>query len=153
MLPVHNVNLVPGPSSPTAVRGASRVSTWIIGIAYRTALKSLRRNQTRLKAQNMADLADMTVDPTDEAEVRDWVGKGLNHLPLEQRLLEQQPDLQGRIGVDAIDGTLLWRVPLNTCLGRHAIRPLKTDGREQSLPRSHLCHRHVILPIARRPAE
>ena len=68
-------------------RGASRVSTWIIGIAYRTALKALRRNQTRLKAQNMADIGEMTLDPTDDAEVRDWVEQGLNHLPLEQRLV------------------------------------------------------------------
>jgi RNA polymerase sigma-70 factor (ECF subfamily) len=68
-------------------RGASRVSTWIIGIAYRTALKSLRRTQTRLKAQSQADLAEMTVDPNDAAEVRDWVAKGLDHLPLEQRMV------------------------------------------------------------------
>jgi RNA polymerase sigma-70 factor (ECF subfamily) len=68
-------------------RGASRVSTWIIGIAYRTALKSLRRTRTRLKAQAQADFADITVDPNNEAEVRDWVTQGLNHLPTEQRMV------------------------------------------------------------------
>jgi len=68
-------------------RGASRVSTWIIGIAYRTALKALRRTQTRLKAQAQADLADVTVDPNNEAEMRDWVAQGLSKLPLEQRLV------------------------------------------------------------------
>jgi len=68
-------------------RGASRVSTWIIGIAYRTALKSLRRTQTRIKVQAFTDVAEMSVDPENEAEMRDWVNQGLNHLPLEQRMV------------------------------------------------------------------
>ena len=33
----------------------------------------------------------------------------------------------GLIGVDAGDGTLLWRVPLNTRLGRHVITPVVVD--------------------------
>jgi len=33
----------------------------------------------------------------------------------------------GLIGVDASDGTLLWRVPLNTRLGRHVITPVVVD--------------------------
>jgi RNA polymerase sigma-70 factor, ECF subfamily len=68
-------------------RGASRVSTWIIGIAYRTALKSLRRTQTRLKTHSRADVAEMSAEPNNDVELRDWVSQGLNHLPLEQRLV------------------------------------------------------------------
>jgi RNA polymerase sigma-70 factor (ECF subfamily) len=47
-------------------RRASRLSTWIIGIGYRTALKSIRRT---------------------EHQKKDWVKKGLDRLPIEQRLI------------------------------------------------------------------
>jgi RNA polymerase sigma-70 factor (ECF subfamily) len=67
-------------------RGASRVSTWIIGIAYRVALKSLRGNDGLLRAQRSDDLPEESVDPTEAAELRDWIAHALNHLPLEQRL-------------------------------------------------------------------
>jgi RNA polymerase sigma-70 factor, ECF subfamily len=67
-------------------RGASRVSTWIIGIAYRIALKSLRRNDGLLRAQSGADLPEKSVEPMEATELRDWIAHGLSHLPLEQRL-------------------------------------------------------------------
>jgi RNA polymerase sigma-70 factor (ECF subfamily) len=67
-------------------RGASRVSTWIIGIAYRIALKSLRGNDGLQRAQSSNDLPEESVDPTAAAELRDWIAHALNHLPLEQRL-------------------------------------------------------------------
>ncbi len=68
-------------------RGASRVSTWIIGIAYRTALKSLRRDVPRSGADGLVNFVEPSIDPTRDAEVRDWVSHGLKHLPLEQRLV------------------------------------------------------------------
>jgi RNA polymerase sigma-70 factor (ECF subfamily) len=67
-------------------RGASRVSTWIIGIAYRVGLKSLRRHDGLLHAQNVDELPEQTSDPTQETEMRDWLARGLDQLPLEQRL-------------------------------------------------------------------
>jgi RNA polymerase sigma-70 factor (ECF subfamily) len=67
-------------------RGASRVSTWIIGIAYRIALKSLRRNDGLVRAQRFDTVPEPWVDPTKDAELRDWVAHGLSHLPVEQRL-------------------------------------------------------------------
>jgi RNA polymerase sigma-70 factor (ECF subfamily) len=67
-------------------RNASQVSTWIIGIAYRTALKSLRRQKNHTAARNLDDYPEQTVDPTLEAEVKDWLRHGLNQLPIEQRL-------------------------------------------------------------------
>jgi RNA polymerase sigma-70 factor (ECF subfamily) len=66
-------------------RSASQVSTWIFGIAYRTALKSLRR-QKHHAAAPLDDYPEQTVDPGVEEELRDWVSRGLNHLPIEQRL-------------------------------------------------------------------
>jgi len=67
-------------------RNASQVSTWIIGIAYRTALKSFRRQKNHAGALSLEDYPEQTVDPTFEAEVHDWLKHGLSRLPIEQRL-------------------------------------------------------------------
>ena len=67
-------------------RYASQVSTWIIGIAYRTALKSLRRQKNHSGARSLDDYPEQTTDPTLETEVQDWLTHGLNQLSIEQRL-------------------------------------------------------------------
>ena len=67
-------------------RYASQVSTWIIGIAYRTALKSLRRQKNHTAARSLDEYPEQTVDPTSEAEVQDWLQQGMSQLPVEQRL-------------------------------------------------------------------
>ncbi len=67
-------------------RYASQVSTWIIGIAYRTALKSVRRQKHHTAARSLDDCPEQTTDPTFETEVQDWLRHGLNQLPVEQRL-------------------------------------------------------------------
>jgi RNA polymerase sigma-70 factor, ECF subfamily len=67
-------------------RYASQVSTWIIGIAYRTALKSLRRQKNHTAALSLDEYPEQTTDPTFETEVQDWLKHGLNQLPTEQRL-------------------------------------------------------------------
>jgi RNA polymerase sigma-70 factor, ECF subfamily len=67
-------------------RHASQVSTWIIGIAYRTALKSVRRQKNHTAARSLQEYPEQTVDPTIDAETQDWLTHGLNQLPVEQRL-------------------------------------------------------------------
>jgi RNA polymerase sigma-70 factor (ECF subfamily) len=67
-------------------RSASQVSTWIIGIAYRTALKSFRRQKNHAGTGSLEDYPEQTVDPTLDAEVHDWLKRGLSRLPIEQRL-------------------------------------------------------------------
>jgi RNA polymerase sigma-70 factor (ECF subfamily) len=67
-------------------RNASQASTWIIGIAYRTALKSFRRQKNHTGARSLEDYPEQTVDPTFDAEVSDWLKHGLSRLPIEQRL-------------------------------------------------------------------
>jgi RNA polymerase sigma-70 factor (ECF subfamily) len=66
-------------------RNASQVSTWIIGIAYRTALKSFRRQKNHTGGRSLDDYPEQTVDPTFEVEVNDWLKHGLSRLPIEQR--------------------------------------------------------------------
>jgi len=68
-------------------RRASQVSTWIIGIAYRTALKSFRRQKNHAGASSLDDVCpEQSVDPTIETEMHDWLQQGLGRLPIEQRL-------------------------------------------------------------------
>ena len=71
-------------------RGDSRVSTWIIGIAYRCGLKALRRDgpadldsldDDSLPATAAAD------EPAEQRELRDWLDKGLSRLSWEQRVI------------------------------------------------------------------
>jgi RNA polymerase sigma-70 factor (ECF subfamily) len=68
-------------------RGDSRVSTWIMGIAYRRALKSLRREHTKspLERYEESETVVMTEEPTRSHELQDWILFGLRQLPLEQR--------------------------------------------------------------------
>lgn len=67
-------------------RHASQVSTWIFGIAYRTALKSLHRQRHHAAALSLDEYPEQTTDPGAETEVQDWLAHGLSRLPLDQRL-------------------------------------------------------------------
>jgi RNA polymerase sigma-70 factor (ECF subfamily) len=70
-------------------RFASQVSSWIFGIAYHTALKSLYRERYHSATRSLEECPEPTVDPMREAEVRDWVMHGLNRLPDEQAVTLQ----------------------------------------------------------------
>jgi RNA polymerase sigma-70 factor, ECF subfamily len=72
--------------SATDFRRASQVSTWIFGIAYRTALKSVRRQKNHVAARRLDEYPEQSVDPALQAEVQDWLMHGLDRLPIEQRL-------------------------------------------------------------------
>ena len=68
-------------------RGASRVSTWIMGIAYRCTLAALRAHDSGpLEFGLMEELSQPGVDPQSGREEADWVAKGLARLPNEQRM-------------------------------------------------------------------
>lgn len=67
-------------------RHDSRASTWIIGIAYRTALKSLRRLKRHSTTLNLEDSPEPTVNPGHDTELQDWVARALQGLSAEQRL-------------------------------------------------------------------
>ena len=68
-------------------RGESRVSTWIMGIAYRRALKSLRsRGQRQFEATPIENELLVAPDELGEAETAEWILLGMQQLPAEQRL-------------------------------------------------------------------
>jgi RNA polymerase sigma-70 factor (ECF subfamily) len=72
--------------SATEFRSASQVSTWIFGIAYRTALKSLRRQKNHSGALSLDESPEQIVNPQADVEVQDWLTHGLNCLTAEHRL-------------------------------------------------------------------
>ena len=71
-------------------RGDSRLSTWLLGIAYRLALKRLKRNGARPSAsldQLEAVEAGLADDSgASQREQREWIDRALRTLPAPQRL-------------------------------------------------------------------
>ena len=105
-------------------RSASQVSTWIIGIAYRTALKAFRRQKNHAGSSSLDDYPEQTVDPTIEAEVRDWLQHGLSRLPVEQRLTLE---LAYQLGHSLEEIALITDCPVGTVKARmfHAREKLR----------------------------
>ncbi|MBS0374301.1 MAG: sigma-70 family RNA polymerase sigma factor [Proteobacteria bacterium] len=70
-------------------RDASRVSTWIMGIAYRRALKLIRRAQTHARAMSLEvlDAEPVARDAIEATLEREVLERHLARLPLEQRLV------------------------------------------------------------------
>jgi len=69
-------------------RGESRVSTWIMGIAYRRALKTLRNRGHQLyDALPIEGETLVAPDELAEAETGEWLLLAMQQLPLEQRLV------------------------------------------------------------------
>jgi len=68
-------------------RGDSQPSTWILGIAYRKARNAFRTS-ARLAEKNLEieQLPPTDEQPADVEELRDWLGRALAELPVEQRL-------------------------------------------------------------------
>jgi len=70
-------------------RNASRVSTWVMGIAYRRALKMIRRAATHERAMTLeiAEGEAAVADPVQVTEQRQVLERALAQLPIEQRLV------------------------------------------------------------------
>lgn len=104
-------------------RGASQLSTWIFGIAYRRALKTLKRVRPDLMAD--ADEAlEQVEEPWQQAELREWLGVALAKLPYEQRMVIE---LAYNVGHSCEEIAAIMQCPVNTVKTRmfHARRKLK----------------------------
>ncbi|WP_107314161.1 RNA polymerase sigma factor [Burkholderia metallica] len=75
-------------------RGESRVSTWLMGIAYRVTLKALRQNG-QPHAPFSTDDDGVTVEPFADYETANWIAKGLDKLVPEQRLVMELAYVMG----------------------------------------------------------
>jgi RNA polymerase sigma-70 factor (ECF subfamily) len=105
-------------------RFASQVSSWIFGIAYRTALKSIRRQQNHSAARSLEECPEQPVDPVLATEIQDWVTHGLNRLPDEQRLALE---LACHMGHSSMEIAEITGVPIGTVKARmfHARQKLR----------------------------
>lgn len=107
-------------------RAASQVSTWILGIAYRQALTTLRRAQAHVPLDDtvMGQLAGSVDDPNAMDETREWLGSALAQLPLEQRMVIE---LTYFLGHSCEEIATIMGCPVNTVKTRmfYARRKLK----------------------------
>jgi len=105
-------------------RGASRVSTWILGIAYRRGLKTLRyAGPPPVDIEVEAEAA--AVEPARQEELNEWLDVALRRLPLEQRTVIE---LAYHVGHSCEEIASIMQCPVNTVKTRmfHARRKLKT---------------------------
>jgi RNA polymerase sigma-70 factor (ECF subfamily) len=105
-------------------RGASRVSTWILGIAYRRGLKTLRyAGPTPVDVEVEAEAA--AEEPAQQEELNEWLDVALRRLPLEQRMVIE---LAYQLGHSCEEIASIMQCPVNTVKTRmfHARRKLKT---------------------------
>ena len=108
-------------------RGDSLVSTWIVGITYRRALKALRRHGAA-RPMLIEEVA-VAPDAQLEDENREWLGQALAELPLEQRMVMEFSYLMGHSCEEIAQ---IMQCPVNTVKTRmfHAREKLR-----RSLPR------------------
>lgn len=116
-------------------RAASQVSTWILGIAYRQALTTLRRAGSTVEALEMPGHEVLAEDVYTVAETRQWLDRGLALLPLEQRMVLE---FTYYLGHSCEEIAAIMDCPVNTVKTRmfHARRKLRTSLGELAQQRS-----------------
>lgn len=104
-------------------RRASQVSTWIVGIAYRRALATMRHVSVRPLLAGDFDAAG-SEDPALGLEQRDWLDRAMATLPLEQRMVLE---LTYFLGHSCEEIAAITDAPVNTVKTRmfHARRKLR----------------------------
>jgi RNA polymerase sigma-70 factor (ECF subfamily) len=110
-------------NSADRFRGDSRVSTWIVGIAYRRALKSIRRRRSFELVELEATDSLAGPDGVLACETQEWIEEALEELPLEQRLCLE---LAYVLGHSCEEISVITSCPVNTVKTRlyHARRKL-----------------------------
>jgi RNA polymerase sigma-70 factor (ECF subfamily) len=107
-------------------RGQSKVSTWIMGIAYRRALKALRHLNAGAVFLNPLDESTALTgeEPQRDADLHQWIGRALGQLPAEQRLVLELTYYQGLSCQEVAE---IMECPVNTVKTRmfHARRKLR----------------------------
>jgi RNA polymerase sigma-70 factor (ECF subfamily) len=97
-------------------QGDSRVSTWIMGIAYRCGLKALRQHGSEpVDEDSVPEDRTPSHDPGEDREMRDWLGKGLDRLSADQRVVIE---LVYGIGHTLDDVATIMQCPVGTVKAR-----------------------------------
>jgi RNA polymerase sigma-70 factor, ECF subfamily len=107
-------------------RGESRLSTWVMGIAYRHALQTLRRRGHQLfHAMPIENERLAAPDQMDAAETGEWVALAMRRLPADQQVTMELAYGQGHSCEEIAQ---IMGCPVNTVKTRmfHARRKLRT---------------------------
>jgi RNA polymerase sigma-70 factor (ECF subfamily) len=106
-------------------RGESRISTWIMAIAYRRALKTLRSSFAAPHAHDSIDELQLEAPNELEAsELSEWILSSLQQLPADQRLVVEFAYGHGH---SCEEIAIIMDCPVNTVKTRlfHARRKLR----------------------------
>jgi RNA polymerase sigma-70 factor (ECF subfamily) len=96
--------------------GDSRVSTWLMGIAYRCGLKALRQHGDEpVEDDNLPEQRTAAHDLDEDRELRDWLSKGLDHLSVDQRAVIE---LVYGVGHTLDDVAVIMQCPVGTVKAR-----------------------------------
>ncbi|HEX7814138.1 RNA polymerase sigma factor [Dyella sp.] len=96
--------------------GDSRVSTWIMGIAYRCGLKALRQHGDEpVEDDPSREDRSQAHDPDEDRELRDWLAKGLDRLSVDQRVVVE---LVYGVGHSLDDVAVIMQCPVGTVKAR-----------------------------------
>jgi len=98
-------------------RGGSRVSTWIMGIAWRCAMKALRRNNDSSAEAfaNSIPAEPLVAESLVVEERSEWLERGLATLPMEQRATLE---LAYFVGHSCEEIAVIMACPVNTVKAR-----------------------------------
>jgi RNA polymerase sigma-70 factor (ECF subfamily) len=99
----------------TAFRSESLVSTWIIGIAYRLALRSLRRQKRRFPEWSTGILVEQSPDPARNTEETNWLDCALGRLPV---TLRTTVTLAYQMGFSVEEISQITKTPIGTVKSR-----------------------------------
>jgi RNA polymerase sigma-70 factor (ECF subfamily) len=96
--------------------GDSRVSTWLMGIAYRCGLKALRQHGDEpVEDDTSQEQRTPAHDLDEDRELRDWLSKGLDHLSVDQRVVIE---LVYGVGHTLDDVAVIMQCPVGTVKAR-----------------------------------
>jgi RNA polymerase sigma-70 factor, ECF subfamily len=116
-------------------RSESQVSTWIIGIAYRVAMRSLRRQRRQLRSRSALIQQEQYLDPTPDAELKEWLDAALARLPEEQRVTAT---LAYQMGFSVEEISRIMQSPIGTVKSRmfHARQNLRECVQKKATTKS-----------------
>jgi RNA polymerase sigma-70 factor (ECF subfamily) len=106
-------------------KGSSKVSTWIMGIAYHIGRKTIQRSSRReAHEEPMLDFMEAAHEPWSDGDDREWIGAALVQLAEEQRIVLE---LFYRLGHSCEEIAQMVDCPTNTVKSRmfHARRNMQ----------------------------
>lgn len=127
----------------TKFRGEAKVSTWILGIAYRQTMRRVSKKSISLATDFDLDSLSATGDPNVERE--DWVRAGIETLPPVQRAAVI---LVFYVGLTYEETARIADCPVSTIKTRmfHARRKLKDALEAKAQPAAFVCEEQHAKP-------